>query len=77
MAGTRKIFCITKKMLLVNFVRDFDVHISSLGISVFQRPSRVLHCDTTGRAFENTGGMKKTRGVEECILHFFCILKCP
>ena len=32
---------------------------------------RVLHCDKTRPAFENTEEMQKTRVAAECFLHFF------
>ena len=36
---------------------------------------RVLHCDKTRPAFENTEEMQKTRVAAECFLHFSSVLK--
>ena len=39
-------------------------------------PSRVLHCDKSRRAFENTSVMWKTYVAGECFAHLFSALQC-
>ena len=53
------------------------VHNSLSLLNKLRSLSRVLHCDKTRRAFENSREMYKTRAAGECFLHFSSVLKCP